>query len=129
MTIPFICLVIGAFLPYLWAFTGSYLRARQLGGLDNNNPRQQVAQAKGAAARAYAAQQNAWEALPVFAIAVFMANVADPESVTGNYAAMVWVLARLSHGLLYISDLAAMRSLSFLVGIACVITLITVAAG
>ena len=62
MTTPFWCLLIVIAIPYLLAGLGGYLRYRQFGAIDNKYPRSQMAQAEGAAARAIAAQGNAWEA-------------------------------------------------------------------
>lgn len=122
-----VCLAVGIFLPYVWAFTGTWLRSRELGSLDNKNPRQQVMQTTGMAARAYAAQQNAWEALMVFAAAVFLVSLGNPDSGAASVAAVIWVLARLAHGIFYLADLDVARSLSFMVGMGSVITIIAAA--
>lgn len=127
MTTPLFCLVVGTFMPYLWAFIGAYLRSQQLGQLDNKNPRGQAAETTGAAARAYAAQQNAWEALPVFIVAVFISYLGNFDGIIAALGSVAWVLARLLHGYFYLTDQDRLRSLSFVVGIGCVIIMMTTA--
>jgi uncharacterized MAPEG superfamily protein len=75
----------------------------------------QAAALTGTGARAYAAQQNAWEALPVFATAVFVAHLAGADPGRSAIASVVWVVARSAHAFFYLSDLATFRSLAFLV--------------
>lgn len=117
MTTPFWCLLIVAVLPYVLANLGGYFKFRQFGSLDNNHPRLQAMKLEGIGARALAAQMNAWEALSVFATAVFLAHLthADPEA--SATAAQIYVVTRLAHPVLYLADLATPRSLVFLVGL------------
>ena len=123
MTVPFWCLFIGALLPTLLAFTGGYFKSQQFDSVDNNNPREQSAQLTGAGARAVAAQSNAWEALAVFTAAVTVNHLGGGAAGTAATVSMVWVVARLIHAGAYLADIAALRSLAFLVGTACSITL------
>ena len=117
MPVPFWCLLIAVLIPYLIAGVGAYMRQQQLGSLDANNPRTQALQLEGAAARALAAQSNAWEALAVFAPAVLVAHLAGADAGLSSAAAMVWLGSRVLHPVFYISDRAPLRSLSFLVGL------------
>jgi uncharacterized MAPEG superfamily protein len=123
MTVPFWCLFIGALLPTLLAFTGGYFKSQQFDSVDNNNPREQSAQLTGAGARVVAAQSNAWEALAVFTAAVTVNHLGDGAAGTAATASMIWVAARLVHAGAYLADLAPVRSLAFLVGTVCSITL------
>lgn len=116
MTIPFYCLFIVALLPYTLAFTGMYFRTKAPGGLDNKNPRKQVAQLEGPGARAYAAQQNAWEALPVFTAAVVTAHLMHANPQQSAMAAMVFVMARILHPIAYLIDQDRLRSAMFGIG-------------
>jgi len=113
MTIPFWCLFVACILPYLIAFSGAYFRAKSPEGLDNKNPRQQAARLEGLGARAYAAQQNAWEALPVFTAAVCVSHLAGARPDHAALAAMIFVLARLLHFAFYMANRDALRSASF----------------
>jgi uncharacterized MAPEG superfamily protein len=128
VTTPFWCLLIAIFLPYALAGTSVYFKQKQFGTVDNNNPRVQAAALQGAGARAYAAQQNAWEALPVFAVSVVVAHLAGADAGSSATASVVWVAARILHGFFYVSDLATPRSLSFTVGMGCNLWLFWLAA-
>ncbi|MDJ0852596.1 MAG: MAPEG family protein [Myxococcota bacterium] len=123
MTVPFWCLFVAALLPYPLAFLGAYFKTQQLGSVDNKNPRAQSAQLAGAGARCVAAQQNAWEALPVFASGVFVAHLAGADPGRAALLSIVWVAARVLHAVFYLANLDVLRSLSFLVALACVIGL------
>jgi uncharacterized MAPEG superfamily protein len=128
MTTPLWCLVIATFLPFVWAFSGHSFRHRQLGNIDNNHPRLQQAQLTGVAARALAAQQNAWEALAMFTPAVLVAHLQGATSGHAAIAAMLFIAARIAHGCFYLADLSSLRSLSWMVGAGSVIWLFTLAA-
>jgi uncharacterized MAPEG superfamily protein len=117
MTTPFWCLVVVALLPYVLAGVGGYFRIQQLGTLDNQHPRIQAQQLEGIAARAYAAQQNAWEALPFFGVAVVLAHLAGADPGASATAAIAVLGARILHPILYLADQATARSLIFFVGL------------
>lgn len=128
MTTPFWCLLAVIIIPLVLAGVGGYFRGKQFGSADNNHPRAQAAQLEGAGARAYAAQANAWEALPMFIAAVLVAHLAGvPESEATPWA-VAFVVVRVLHPIFYIRDLAPARSLSFLVGVVCVVALFVKAA-
>lgn len=128
MTVPFWCLFVGVLLPYVWSFSRYPYQMKELGTPDNKEPRLQAAQLTGKGGRAWAAQANAWEALAIFAPAVIVNHIAgaDPENAAG--ICLLWVLTRSLHGVFYIQDLDKARSLSFLVGLGCVIALFVEAA-
>ncbi len=117
MTISLWTLLVAVSLPYVWAGISSAYRKKQLGTVDNHHPRAQQAQLTGAGARAYAAQQNAWEAVAVYTPAVLVAHIGNPGSTTGTILSLVWVGCRVVHGIFYISDLASLRSTIFTVGV------------
>lgn len=123
MTTPFWCLLFASLMPYVLAGAGGYLRVKQLGSLDANHPRVQAYELRGIAARAQAAQQNAWEALAVFGAAVVVAHLAGADPGWSATAALVFVVARILHAVFYIADQAPLRTLVFLVGWACSLTL------
>jgi uncharacterized MAPEG superfamily protein len=116
MTTPFWCVLFAVFVPYVLAGASGYFRTKQFGSLDNNNPRAQAAQLTGPGARAWAAQQNAWEALAVFTAAVVVAHLAGADPGRSATAALVFVGARILHPIFYIADLATARSGIFFVG-------------
>jgi len=123
MTTPFWCLLFVSVLPVVIAGIGAKLRIDQLGSLDNHHPRVQAGELRGTAARAYAAQQNAWEALAVFTAAVMVAHLARADSEASAMAALVFVVARVLHAVAYIADQPPVRSTAFLVGMLCCLTL------
>ena len=117
MTIPLWCLVIAVFIPYVLTGMGAYYRNQQFGMIDNHHPRTQAAQFEGVGARVYAAQQNAWEALAVFAAAVIVAHLAGADTGQSATAAMLFIGARALHAVFYAMDLAPLRTLAFVVGL------------
>lgn len=128
MTTPFWCLLVTILIPYVLAGVGGYFRVRQLGTLDNKNPRAQAQQLTGAGSRVYAAQANAWEAVPVFAAAVFVSHLAGAEARTAAILSQVFVVARVLHAVVYLANLDMLRSLVFLVGFACCVGLFVISA-
>ncbi len=128
MTTPFWCLLAVAVFPYVLAGLGGYLRIQQLGSLDANHPRVQALELRGVAARAYAAQQNAWEALGLFGTAVFLAHFTNADPGQAATASVIYVVTRVLHAALYIGDKAPLRTLVFVVGLGCVVWLFVLSA-
>ena len=127
MTVPFWCLLIAVILPILWSWVSGYYRQKQFGAVDNKNPRVQNAQLSGAGARAVAAQSNAWEALAIFTAATMASQLLGADAEKMATASMVFIAARIFHGIFYIADKDILRSLSFLVGFGCCIWLFVMA--
>ncbi|MDF0604257.1 MAPEG family protein [Neisseriaceae bacterium TC5R-5] len=117
-------ILVVSLLPLLW--TGI---AKAGAKYDNHRPREVLAQASGYRQRANWAQQNAWEALPVYAAAMLVAWVMAVPVALLNLLAWVYVCARLAHGLCYLADKALLRSLAWLVAIAVVVVLFCKAGG
>ena len=65
-----VSLLILSVIPLLCAWVAAYYKQKQLGNVDNKEPRVQTMQLTGAGARASAAQGNTWEALAVYSAAV-----------------------------------------------------------
>lgn len=121
MTTPLWCLLIVAVLPYLSAGMGVYFRLQQLGSIDANHPRVQALELRDVAARAYAAQGNAWEAVGFFTIVIVINHLAGGDAESSAAAAVIYVVARVLHAGFYVADMAPMRTLAFVVSIgACV---------
>jgi uncharacterized MAPEG superfamily protein len=119
MTTPFWCLFVIALIPYFLAPVSVIFRAKEFGEADNKNPRKQQAVSTGIGARAVAAQQNAWEALPVFAAAVFVGHLSNADVGTTAMFSMVFVAMRVLHAIFYITDIDKARSLTFLGAAVC----------
>ncbi len=109
-------LLVLCLLPLACAWTAGYFRQKQLGSIDNKEPRKQSMQLTGAGARAVAAQANSWEALALFSAAVLAIAVSgvDMESI-GSWA-LAYTLLRIVYIPLYLADRDALRSLTFIAG-------------
>ncbi|KAF1026128.1 MAG: hypothetical protein GAK40_01295 [Burkholderia plantarii] len=116
------CLLIVALLPFVWT---AFAKARK--GYDNRTPRAYLAKLDGWRGRAFAAHQNAWEALALLTAALVVAwhNGANPVRV--DQLATVFVVTRVLHGFVYLANWATLRSLIWFVGMACIVWLFFVA--
>lgn len=125
MSIAYWCILAAAVLPYLW-----YSVARAFAGrIDNHDPRLGMGRLEeGRARRANNAQYNAFEAFAPFAAAVLMAQFAGVDPVRVTQLAIAFIVARVLHGVFYIADVHALRSLAFAAGYACILWLMVLAA-
>ncbi|WP_372750577.1 MAPEG family protein [Litorivivens sp.] len=128
MTTALWCLFATALIPTLLAFTGGFLRHKELGKADNKNPRLQYAQATGIVSRAFAAQQNAWEALILFSAALLASYIAGVPQEKLASIALIFVVARVFHAIFYLADKDALRSLAYLVALGSVICIFVMGA-
>jgi uncharacterized MAPEG superfamily protein len=125
MFVAYICIVVAASLPYLWAV----LAKTSAPGYNNKDPRGWVAKQESYRVRnAYAAHLNAFEAFPAFAAAVLMAQFAQVDAQHVAWLSMGFIAFRVLHGIFYLAALQALRSLAWLGGFACVIALMLSAA-
>jgi uncharacterized MAPEG superfamily protein len=124
MTLALWCVLAAGLLPLVWV---GYAKING-GSYDNRAPRQFLAGVEGAAKRAHWAEQNAYEAFPLFAIGVLIAHYLDAPAAAVDTLALTFVIARVAHGILYITDLATLRSLAWLIGWGCSIALYIVSA-
>ena len=125
MSIAYWCILVAAFLPYVWVTIAKQSGQRY----DNRDPRGwQARQDDPRSQRANAAQLNAFEAFAPFAAAVLMAQFAgvDPQRI--GMLAIAFVVLRVLHGLFYVLGIAALRSLAWAGGIAVVTWLMLLAA-
>jgi len=126
MTIANTCVLIAAVLPVLTmalAKGATAGKSRRDGGYDNNDPRGWAARQDGWKARAAAAQNNGFEALPLFVFAVLAAQHAGLEQGRIDLLAMSFIAARLVYTALYLANIGALRSLVWGVGVACSIAI------
>lgn len=108
-------------LPFVWA-----ILAKALGGFgikDNQDPRQFLAKAKGVSARANAAQLNSFESLPMFLAAVIVAIYCFVPQQVVNGLAWLYVVIRAGFGAAYLMNLATLRSVLWVLSMACVFML------
>ena len=121
MTIADGCILVSCLLPVLCAGAAKspgFGKPRREGGFDNNNPRQWLAKQQGWQARAHAAQQNSFEALPVLIAQQLQAS----QRLIDNLA-LLFVAARIGYIGAYIADQAALRSTLWIVGLGTCIAL------
>ncbi|CAI8795578.1 MULTISPECIES: MAPEG family protein [Pseudomonas] len=121
MTVALWCILIAIFLPYLC--TGV---AKVSGGYrlkDNHDPRGFLDSLEGLGKRANAAQLNSFEVTPAFAAAVIVAHLAgNAELVTINVLSVLFITSRLLYIIFYLTDLATLRSLMWLVGMGLIVS-------
>ena len=91
---------------------------------DNQNPREFLAKSTGLAARANAVQQNSFESLPLFLTSVLMAEYLVTPAVITYYLSLAYLVLRLLYGLAYLANFATLRSILWLLSMACPILLL-----
>jgi uncharacterized MAPEG superfamily protein len=86
---------------------------------DNAQPRDFLQHTTGAAARANAAQQNSYETLPIFLVAVLVAMLFFVPQAIINKLAWLYVLIRLGYCTAYIANLPIFRSILWVLSMVC----------
>ena len=112
-TLAYWCILFAALLPLCCAGIGKwglFKVPRRDGGFDNEHPRAWWDKQSGYRARANAAQHNTFEALPFFFTAVVIAHVLKAPQAAVDLLAFLWVLLRCAYVLLYVGNLASVRS-------------------
>lgn len=128
MPIVLYTLVAVALMPYLLAVDGARYRVQQFGRFDNNHPRLQQSELRGTGARVQAAQANSWEALSVYAVAVFVAFATGVDLRSLDTVALIYLAARIAYVVFYVLDMASLRSVVFGVGAGCCVYIFVQAA-
>ncbi len=113
MPLAYWCVLIAALLPYA---LGKYAKFGVPS--DNRYPREDYENFPPRNRRAYAAHQNALESFPFFAVAVVIALTMGAPLYIVNVLAVLYILLRISHALLYIINKPAARSMTFAVAMA-----------
>ena len=112
-TVAYGCVLVAALLPIVCAGiakSGMFSVSPQKGGYDNNNPRACLARQTDWRARANAAQANTFEALPFFFAAVIIAHQLQAAQALLDILAFVFVMLRLAYIVMYVADMAKIRS-------------------
>jgi uncharacterized MAPEG superfamily protein len=126
MTIAEACILVACLLPIACAGIAKWKgfgRPRREGGFDNHNPRDWLKGLDGWQARANAAQQNGFEALPLLIAGVLVAEHHDAAQGLVDALAVGFVAARLGYIAAYLADRAALRSAVWLLGVLCCIAM------
>ncbi len=118
MTLAFWMVLVAALLPYVWVGVAKNSRR-----YDNRAPREYLEASTGYRKRALWAQHNAFEAFAPFAAGVIIAHIAGGDPAWIDRLAVIFVLSRVGHGLLYLADRSTLRSLVWMVGIATMVGL------
>lgn len=108
MPIAYWCILVAALLPVVWV---TYAKS----GIESDNryPREEIDDLPPMKRRAYFAHQNAYENFPFFAAAVLVATTMGAPFSTVNALAILYVVLRIAHALLYISNYTTMRSAAY----------------
>jgi uncharacterized MAPEG superfamily protein len=129
MTIPFWCLFGAVILPYVWFAFAAPFRASQFGkDLDGRTPRAQEKDLRGRASRAHGAHVNAFEALAYFSPAVLVAHVTHADPDWSARLAVVFLVCRVLHGVVYLADRPRPRTILFALGFLASVGLFVLAA-
>lgn len=123
MTTAYWCVLIGGLMPILWTAIAKFGGGRKMSVNQNAAPREFLAGVSGIQKRADWAQQNSFEAFPVFAAAVIIAHLAGAGQARVDLLALGWIAARLAYGVCYLADWATLRSVVWTAALACVVAL------
>ncbi len=124
MTIAFWCVLIAALMPFVLA---GIAKAGDR-SFNNRRPREWYETVTGYRKRAWWAQQNSFEAFPLFAAAVIIAHVAGGSQSGVDILAILFIAARIAYATCYLADVHLIRSLAWLVGLGACIGLFVIAA-
>ena len=119
MTIAYACVLFMGLLPYVAAG----IAKKGFEQYDNSMPRQWLAKQTGFRARANAAQANLFESLPFFFAAVIIAHIENAAQSKIDFLAIGFVIARIAYLICYIANWPTARSIVWLLGLICVITI------
>ena len=119
MTIAYACVLFMGLFPYV--ATG--IAKKGFENYDNSMPRQWLANQTGFRARANAAQANLFESLPLFFAAVIIASINHAPQARLDVLALGFVAARIAYVVCYVANWPTARSIVWLAGLICVVTI------
>lgn len=119
------CVLIAALLPYAWVLIAKSSGERY----SNRDPRSWIARQENPRVHlANGAQLNAFEAFAPFAAGVVLAQLAGVQADRIALLAIIFVVLRVLHGLLYIGNRPPLRSLTWFGAFVCILLLLAQAA-
>ena len=124
MTTAYWCVLAAGLMPYLFVGISKATGSRY----DNRDPRTWQSRLAGLPARAHAAHLNSFEAFPPFAAAVIVAHVLQAPQPRVDGLALAFIALRLGYGVCYLAGWATLRSLVWVLALACCIGLFAIAA-
>ncbi|KQV54126.1 MULTISPECIES: MAPEG family protein [unclassified Duganella] len=116
MTVANWCIAAACVLPMMVAMTSKVASVKGKDRYDNTEPRDWASRQAGWMKRANAAQMNGFEALPLFIAAVILAQQAHANQDRVDILAMSFVLIRVTYSIIYISNLATLRTVVWFAG-------------
>jgi len=126
MTLAETCILVACLLPIACAGVAKFKgfgKTRREGGFDNHSPRTWLAGLQGWQARANAAQQNSFEALPIFIAGVLIAERMQASQPLIDGFAVAFLAARVGYIGAYLADRANLRSVLWALGFGCCIAM------
>ncbi len=126
MSIAFFCILIMGLMPIVFAGIAKF-GSKGFNQDANHKPREFLAKLEGWPKRANWAQNNSFEAFPLFAAAVLVASYNHAPQTTIDLISLFVVGFRIIYGILYIADKARLRSLVWLMGLSFTIALFFIA--
>jgi uncharacterized MAPEG superfamily protein len=117
--VALICVLVAGLMPYLWTIVSKATGPR----FDNSDVRGWQARLTGLPQRAYAAHLNSFEAFPLFAAAVFAALLTAADSQRVMQLAVAFVGLRLAYGVVYLMNVAWLRSLVWFGALGCTVAI------
>ena len=130
MTIANWCVLAACMLPVLTiglAKANSAKLAPNAGRYDNTNPREWAKGLSGWQQRASAAQNNGFEALPLFIAAVLLAQQSHADQGRIDTLALIFVAMRIMYVAAYLLNLGTLRTLLWTSGLASSIAILLMA--
>jgi len=119
-TVSYGCLLVAALLPIVCAGLAKrhgFGRPRREGGYDNVSPRAWLARQEGRSAWAQAAQENSFEALPLFVAAVLVAHQMGANQAIADALSVAFVILRIVYIWAYVTGRASLRSGVWIAGL------------
>jgi uncharacterized MAPEG superfamily protein len=102
-------------MPFLWTSIAKVRGPRY----NNVNVRLWQSKLEGLAQRAHAAHLNSFEAFPLFAVAVIVAQMQSADQARVDTLALIFIGLRVLYGVLYLANKAILRSLIWMAAIVC----------
>lgn len=118
-----ICVLLAGLMPYLWTGVAKFTGPRY----DNRDARGWQARLAGLPHRADAAHLNSFEAFPLFAVAVLAAFLTGADAERVMQLSVAFIGLRLLYGVIYLANLAVLRSLVWLAAFGCSVTIMLLA--
>lgn len=119
MTYAYWYLFLAFLFPYLFATLAKFAAK----DFDNSSPREFFDNLQGWRKRSHWVQLNSFETFPPFAAAIIIAHQLNATQQAIDTIALIFIIFRVLYGIFYISNKAALRSLSWVGSLACIFAL------